>query len=213
MQDHSLLVLVFQRGGPIMWAILAWSLVGWFIIFKKVLTLFMYRFDSAHVVDSIRAQIQIDGVKKTAQLLSHDDNWPADIIGKALICAEDDPDSIQMAVQAAASEHVRRLESGLGILAGLGTTATLLGLVGTVLGLIRMFNALSGTAITDPYLLSIGIAQALITTVSGLAVAIPFILIGHILGERVDAAIMQLEKVVLDLVSIAKNLPKSAISS
>ena len=90
-------------------------------------------------------------------------------------------------VQRVATSHLERMRSHLGVLEAIGTISPLLGLFGTVLGMIEAFRRMEAAgAQVDPSILSGGIWQALLTTGVGLAVAIPTVLAHRWLDRRVD---------------------------
>lgn len=76
-------------------------------------------------------------------------------------------------MQSRASTQIHRLEKNLNLLGTIGNIAPLLGLLGTVLGIIQSFLAVNAGGTTDPAMLAGGISQALITTAAGMLVAIP----------------------------------------
>ncbi len=89
--------------------------------------------------------------------------------------------------------QVAELERGLTVLEIIAGVSPLMGLLGTVLGMVRVFNAITAQGLGDPQVLSSGISQALITTVAGLCVAIPALAFHSLFAKRVDdlAAEMQ----------------------
>ncbi len=95
-------------------------------------------------------------------------------------------DQIIETMHASGRTQVASLERGLNILEIIAGVAPLLGLLGTVLGMIRVFNAITARGIGNPQVLSSGIAEALITTVAGLCVAIPAVAFHSWLARRVD---------------------------
>jgi biopolymer transport protein ExbB len=90
--------------------------------------------------------------------------------------------------------HVARLERGLTILEIIANVSPLLGLLGTVLGMIDMFDALSAQGLGNPQVLAAGIAKALITTVAGLCVAIPAMAFHGIYSKRVDDLSIEMQE-------------------
>lgn len=96
---------------------------------------------------------------------------------------------------------VHDLERYLNLLGTIAAVSPLLGLLGTVTGMVRIFAALSATgAVGDPAVLAGGISEALITTVGGLAVAIPALIAYRYLRDRVDELVIDMEKEAITLV-------------
>jgi len=102
---------------------------------------------------------------------------------------------------------IPRFERGLGGLSVLGASAPLLGLLGTVTGMINTFHAVTRARTTDIRILSGGISEALITTEVGLSIAIPVLLIHAWLGRRVQSRISELEAFAESAASTATDAP------
>ena len=90
--------------------------------------------------------------------------------------------------------HVARLERGLTVLEIIANVSPLLGLLGTVLGMMDMFNALSIAGLGNPQVLAAGISKALITTVGGLCVAIPALAFHGIYSKRVEELAIEMQE-------------------
>jgi biopolymer transport protein ExbB len=89
-------------------------------------------------------------------------------------------------VREALLREVPALEKRLPLIAAMGAAAPLLGLLGTVSGLVTLFKVLNQLGANDPKVLAGGISEALINTETGLAIAIPVLLIHGFLNERLD---------------------------
>jgi len=94
------------------------------------------------------------------------------------------------------------LEGHLSVLATMVTIAPLLGLLGTISGLIKVFHVMAGGGIGDASALSQGIAEALITTFTGLCIAIPFMVVYNWLSGRVESLTHEMERRVTELLNI-----------
>ncbi|MFP4225112.1 MAG: MotA/TolQ/ExbB proton channel family protein, partial [Desulfobacterales bacterium] len=90
--------------------------------------------------------------------------------------------------------QVPRLERFIATLSILAAVAPLLGLLGTVTGMINTFQVITLFGTGDPKLMSGGISEALVTTQLGLAVAIPIMLLHHFLERRVDKILGDIEE-------------------
>jgi biopolymer transport protein ExbB len=98
--------------------------------------------------------------------------------------------------------ELERFLSALGTIAGI---APLLGLLGTVFGMIRTFNSITTTGIGNPATLASGIAEALVATAAGLTVAIPSLICFRMLRRRVDGLVVEMEKEAIKLVQAVEN--------
>ncbi len=103
-------------------------------------------------------------------------------------------------MRAAGRAQVARLERGLTTLEIIAGVSPLLGLLGTVLGMIDMFNAISVAGLGNPQILSDGIAKALITTVSGLVVAIPAVAFHGFFSKRVEELATEMQDQAMALI-------------
>jgi len=98
--------------------------------------------------------------------------------------------------------ELERFLSALGTIAGI---APLLGLLGTVFGMIRTFNSITTSGIGNPATLASGIAEALVATAAGLTVAIPSLICFRMLRRRVDGLVVEMEKEAIKLVQAVEN--------
>jgi biopolymer transport protein ExbB len=129
---------------------------------------------------------------------THDD--PAGrIVERALQAAARGPEAVRAAALAAAQREVDACERGLGLLTAIAQVAPLLGLLGTATGLMRAFTAAGKAEQVTHQVLASGVAEALGTTVAGLAVAIPAMLAYHLLAGLVGRITGQLEAITQDL--------------
>ena len=92
------------------------------------------------------------------------------------------------------------LERYLGMLGTIAAVSPLLGLLGTVTGMIRTFKAITVAGVGDPTAMAGGIAEALITTAAGLIIAVPALMAYRYLRGRVDSLVIRMEKESLKLV-------------
>ena len=99
------------------------------------------------------------------------------------------------AINATGRSQVARLERGMTLLEIIGVVSPLLGLLGTVLGMVDVFSAITASGIGNPQVLSHGISEALITTVAGLFVAIPAVGFHSWFSGRVDGFATEMQNV------------------
>jgi len=116
-----------------------------------------------------------------------------------------DREDIQDGIRDSLTTEIPEMEKLMPILSSLITVAPILGLTGTVLGLMDIFQVISGGGIGDTAQLSSGIAEALITTVTGLLIVVPFIFAYQYLSQKIEHQIVHLEKMSFDMVSFCKH--------
>jgi len=112
------------------------------------------------------------------------------------------------AVHATGRTQVASLERGLTLLEIIAGVSPLLGLLGTVLGMVTVFNAITAQGIGDPQVLSDGISKALVTTVAGLIIAIPSLAFHSWLSRRVDDYAMEMQNAAMSFVFKVRALAK-----
>ena len=122
--------------------------------------------------------------------------------------------SLIKAMESAAAEEIRRMRKFMGILDTMITVAPLLGILGTVLGIIESFDMLGSVGIEHPRAVTGGIAQALITTASGLSIAIITVFPYNYFNSRIERAAQVIEKyatsfeIVYEKIVVASSLNK-----
>jgi len=113
------------------------------------------------------------------------------------------PQVYKQKLEALSEKYLGQMERNLPILNGIGNVATLMGLFGTVAGMISAFARMNAAGSSDPYVLAGGISQALVTTAMGLAVAIPAMLALHLFEAIVNRRSELLDEIVAECLSIA----------
>jgi biopolymer transport protein ExbB len=116
------------------------------------------------------------------------------LVRAALDNKEQSREEIKEAILDAGRQEIPKLERYLGILGTIASISPLLGLLGTVTGMIKVFRAISIYGVGSGASLSMGIAEALITTVIGLSIAIPSLFMYNYFTERAEQLILELEK-------------------
>ena len=114
-------------------------------------------------------------------------------------------DVMRDSIEEAASQVVHELERYLGALGTIAAIAPLLGLLGTVVGMIKVFTALNLTGAGNPQVLAGGISEALITTAAGLSIAIPAMIAHRFFVRRVDSLVVVMEQEAVKLVDALHN--------
>ena len=114
--------------------------------------------------------------------------------------------SMTRAMEATAAEEIRRMRRYMGVLDTMITVAPLLGIFGTVIGIITSFDALGAAGIDQPQAVTAGIAQALITTAAGLGIAILSVFPYNYFNSRVEKAVLNIEKYATSLEIVYEKL-------
>jgi biopolymer transport protein ExbB len=122
------------------------------------------------------------------------------LLASGLISRNREREIMKESIEDTGRHVVHDLERYLPTLNTIAAISPLLGLLGTVLGMVRIFAAISERGMADPSVLAGGISEALITTVAGLTVAIPTLVAHRFLRDRVDGLVIRMEKEAIGLV-------------
>jgi biopolymer transport protein ExbB len=191
----------FAKGGPVMWPLLLLSILGVAVAIWRWLAL---RAATANVVPFMRAlreQLVAGDVEAAIKVCDQHPSPVASIVKAGLLRHGRSKEDIERALQEASSHELAHLERGLGILATIAMIAPLLGFLGTVTGMINSFDALAAVGLNNPAAVASGISEALITTATGLIIAIPIQMAYNYLVARVNSLVRDMEaaaNVVLD---------------
>lgn len=187
---------LIEQGGPVMWILLAVSLFGFIIFIERTLFLHRGQIRTSQYMEGIRNLLQ-KGRRLEALTLCEDMPGPIPGVVKAILLqAGASEKDMRLAAEEAALVEIPTLERRIGAIAAIARIAPLLGLLGTVLGMIQAFFAVpaSGTVGYPSFGLLIGgIGQALLTTAFGLMIAIMAHIAHHFLNGRVRALVHDME--------------------
>jgi biopolymer transport protein ExbB len=195
-----------QKGGPIMWPILLCSVIAFAIVIERLVRLRQEQIDTKSFMGQISKSLKRNKVMEALDLCDRT-GGPIAAILKAGILKHDRPrNEIREAIEDASVHELPRLERNLPVLATVAHVAPLLGLLGTVTGLVQAFQVIENKATVlnpiNPGDLAGGIWEALLTTVFGLCVAIPTYVAYNYLVSRVDGFVLDMERSATDLINI-----------
>lgn len=189
-----------SKGGYFMLPILLCSVVGLALFLERLWSLQRAKIMPPRFLEVVSRLLQERNFSKAEDLCNRHDNPAAAVLSAGLRYQGRDREIIKEAMEEAGRREVFFLERFTNALGSISTITPLLGLLGTVVGLIRMFqqvvaSAQQGQSMVDVGLLASGIWQALITTAAGLTVAIPvFLAYRYVLG-RIDRYAVDLEDI------------------
>jgi biopolymer transport protein ExbB len=194
---------IVVAGGPFMWPIIVCSVIAGAIVLERLWTLQQRRVMPPDLARRIWALVETGQVNEKV-IAALEANSP---LGKLLatgLVNRQRPRQVLMDRIEDTGRHVAHdLDRFLNTLGTIAGVAPLLGLLGTVTGIIKAFSAISTGGLGDPRLLSGGISEALVCTAAGLCVAIPSYVAYRYLRGRVDTIVVQIEK---DVVRFAEAL-------
>ncbi len=191
---------LLAKGGIIMIPIGLCSVAAMAIIIERFWALRRSRVIPRDAVNQIETWVKKREIAKAMDACRARDSSYAKILLSGLSRAGQDRRDIKEAVEEAGRQEVVHLERYLTMLGTIAAVTPLLGLLGTVLGMIKVFSIISTVGVGDPGVLASGIGEALITTAAGLSVAIPALAFHRFFNRVVDRHIVELERFSLVIV-------------
>lgn len=197
---------LMQKGGPAMWVILALSVVGLAVFLERLVYLHRAQIRVGEFLRGLANLVRGDRFEE-ARKQCQSTPGPVARVALSAVLARDCPRAeLRDIVQEAGQLEVPRLERHLGLLAGLAYAAPLLGLLGTVLGLLEAFYLVSTqggyATVAD---VSGAAYQSLISAAAGLAVAIPALVGVMYLSARVKDLMHDMERTGIEMINLLKN--------
>ena len=191
-----------RAGGWLMTPILLCSVIALAIIIERFIILRRTRIIPHNVVQNVYREYK-QATLTPDYIDSLHDKSPMEQILAAALWNRNQPRSVMKeAVEEAGRQVAHGLERYLGGLATIADITPLLGLLGTVLGMISVFAEIVSAGVGNPGVLAGGISQALITTAAGLSVAIPAMFFHHFLASRVDELLLDMEDKAIQMVDV-----------
>jgi biopolymer transport protein ExbB len=184
---------IIRAAGPLIYPILLCSCVGLAIFLERLLALRHHKIVIPEIVEAVETLDRASDFSVAYAILDHKPGPFANLVRTGLDHAGDDWEIIRDALQEAGRQESVRLTRHLGILETVAAVAPLLGLLGTVTGMIRVFTAISAQGLGDAESLSGGISEAMYTTAFGLAIGIPALVAHNWLESRAKRIVFDLE--------------------
>ena len=181
---------LIEKGGPVMFILLGFSIFAFAIIFIKLMQFFSAALSKTKKIEEILSKLNGTNSKKLLLEIQKIKNPMARILEVVILTKSDrrfDKESREAEISRIISIEIRNLENYLGGLEVIASISPLLGLFGTVLGMIKAFlNLEKAGSQVDPALLAGGIWEALLTTAFGLAIAIPALAAYHLFENKIS---------------------------
>lgn len=203
-----------QAGGPIVWPILGLAGLAFLIVVYKFVYLHAVHGKTNKIMDRMNeVAAQGDWVEAERLLQGRRRSPVGHVLSAGLEVRHADRQTQESVLQEAILNQLPKVERGMAVLAVLGAVAPLLGLLGTVTGMIDTFRVITLYGTGDPKLMSGGISEALVTTMLGLSVAIPIMLLHTFLSRRVDHIVGDMEERAVQLCNILQRSNRKAMAA
>ena len=203
------MIEIFIKGGPVMYPLLACSIISLTVIIERIL--FWIREDMLRdqsLVDDILELCRKGEWDEVRDRVAGSKDYIIRILVSGILHKEF---SMTKAMETAATDEIKRMRRYLSVLDTMITVAPLLGIFGTVIGIIMSFELLGSSGIENPQAVTAGIAQALITTASGLGIAILSVFPYNYFNSRAENAALAIEKYATSLEIVYEKLEQTSL--
>jgi len=191
---------LFVKGGVFMWWLLTVALVGFIFIIERLWTLNRARVNTRRLIGTIITTLRNDGVQAASEECQKVRGPIAAILYAGLQKADKGRDQVEKAIATAGTIEMSFLERGLIWVSSVTTIAPLMGFLGTVSGMINAFEAIAASEQVNAKLVASGISEALITTATGLIIAIPATIGYNYFVSTIDRFVIEMEETSAELI-------------
>ncbi len=185
---------IVQAGGWLMLPIIACSMVAAAIIMERLWTLQQKRVLPKDLTVQAWHWVKADRLDSERVQMLHQSSPLGQVLAAGLANRDAGREIAKEGIEDTGRHVVYEMERYLNPLGTIAVISPLLGLLGTVIGMVKVFAAITAHGVGDPGVLAGGISEALITTAAGLTVAIPSLIGYRYLRGRVDALVVRMEK-------------------
>ncbi len=191
---------LFVKGGNFMWWLLAAALLGLVFMIERFWTLNRAHVNTRKLIGTVITTLRTDGVQAAGEECQKVRGPIAAILYSGLQKADRGPEAVEKAITTAGTIEMAFLERGLIWISSVSTIAPLIGFLGTVSGMINAFEAIATSDTVNAQLVAAGISEALITTATGLVLAIPTSIAFNYFVSRIDRFVIEMEEASAELV-------------
>ncbi len=200
------MVDVIVRGGLVMVPLLLCSVLAVAVSLERVWFMVRARVDTEDLMEDVKLALAQGKVLEAMQIAKKSRGPVASVLSAGIAHYDREKEEIKERVEEVGKEEIFKMERRMNILDAIVTIAPLLGLLGTVTGIIKSFNVLGALeGIDQPAALSIGIAEALITTAVGLMIAIPTMAVYSYLNSLIDRNAAEMTKRTNELLDVLES--------
>ncbi|MGK0290154.1 MAG: biopolymer transport protein ExbB [bacterium] len=193
---------VLASGSPVMWLLLLCSIVSFTICVERAFALRGSKVIQMNVLREIETALKENNMRQALEWCSLESSPMLRIVKVAIMNFDKSKDEMKVAIEEAGRLEVPVLERFLTTLNTIAVISPLLGLLGTVTGMIHVFASIQAHGVENLNNLAGGISEALVTTATGLTVAIPTIVMYNFFSGKVENMIVEMERHSLTLVEL-----------
>ncbi len=186
---------ILVKGGPVMIPLLFCSVLAVAVALERLWYLYSTRVDSEDLMDEVKLALSQVKLLEAVQIAKRSRSQVAALVATGIAYSDRPREELRELLNEVGRDEVFKMERRLAVLDVVATIAPLLGLLGTVTGIIRTFNVIGALqGLGSPQDLSLGIAEALITTAAGLVVAIPTVFLYQWISSIIDRRVAEMNR-------------------
>lgn len=197
---------LIQKGGPVMYPIILCSMLAFAIVIERFYHLYKARIDTKDFMNNVDITVKRNRIAEAIKICDRTPGPISHIVKAGILKHDRSRQEIRESIEDAGHQEVPKLEKHISLLATIAHVSPLLGLLGTVTGMVRAFQIIQEKSASfnpvSPGDLAGGIWEALLTTVAGLIVAIPTVVAYNYLVNRVDEFVLEMERSATEVINI-----------
>jgi biopolymer transport protein ExbB len=188
------MVEIFERGGLMMYPLILASVIALAIIIERFFSLRKNKVIIPDIISVVEQFTSFQDIELAKNICAKYKGPLSSLVRIGLENTDLERNEIKELIEDQGRQEVRNLEKGLTILETIAVISPLMGLLGTVLGMIKVFSVIKEQGIGQAAALSGGISEALITTVTGLFIGIPVLIFFNFFTKRAENFVLDIEK-------------------
>jgi biopolymer transport protein ExbB len=196
---RSSLGRLFVKGGIFMWVLLLVAIYGVCMVLDRTWTLNRAKVDTRRLVGTAITTLKTEGVQAAAQECQKWRGPVAAVLHSGLRMADKGSVAVERAINTAGMIEMSFLERRLVWVSSLTTLAPLIGILGTISGMTRVFSSMAGSEQVSGRAMASGISESLLTTIVGLMLAVPAFFAYNVFVKRIDSLTMEMEEAAVEL--------------
>ena len=204
---------LIKAGGLLMWPIILCSIIAMAIIGERFWSLRELKIVPKNLVAKVWQWQKVGHLDKKRIQDLRDSTPLGMVLAAGLVNRNHSREIMKESIEETGRYVAHDLERFLNTLGTIASISPLLGLLGTVIGMIKVFTVITSLGVGDPSILSEGISEALITTAAGLSVAIPSLMFHRFFRGKIDGLIITMEQEALKMVEVMHGIRESEIEA
>jgi biopolymer transport protein ExbB len=192
-------VQLVVKGGYTIFILIICSVISLAVIIQKLLVFRKIKHMTEDEICEIKSAIERGDIKNAAAAAQNSGTLLGDVLAAGL--ATNNAEAMKSAIARRISREVLHLEKYLPSIGTIGAITPFIGLLGTVIGIMRAFHDLGRYGVGNPAVISIGIAEALIATAAGLMVAIPSVIFYNMFLRKISRVATEVDNAAMEILS------------